>query len=190
MRAVLAFCLAAGCPPGLAVAQSDSAAIAAARDGGVVIVCRHALTDQSRDDARVVDYANLRTQRLLSHAGERQAEAMGNAFRALGIDVQEVIASPMDRARRSAELMFGRVTIDSLWHTADGNYGGERQERRRRIVATPVARGVRLIISHIVTIASAAPEAEGRLEEGDCIVVRPTGNGHTPIGIVKSDEWR
>lgn len=189
MRAAVLLSLAAASFPGLSSAQGAQAGIDAARRGGVVAVCRHAITDQSRDDADVIDYGDVRTQRLLSDEGERQARALGDAFRQLEIVATDVIASPMDRAWRTADLMFGRTTIDSLWHTADNNYGGERRDRRRRIVATPITSGVRFIVSHIVTIASAVPEAEGELQEGDCIIVRPTGTGYEVQGVVPWREW-
>jgi hypothetical protein len=95
----------------------------------------------------------------------------------------------MQRARRMAELMFGRVTIDSIWYTADDNYGGTRRDARNRALAEPTGRDVRIIISHQVTLLSVLPTARGRLEEGTCVVVRPSGEGFDIVGIVPWTDW-
>jgi len=169
--------------------STPAAAIEAARNGGVTIVCRHAITDPSHRETEPVDYGDPATQRRLSPEGERQSEAMGRAFQTLAIPVGQVIASPMQRARRTAELMFGQVSIDSIWHTNGSDYGGPPLERRRGVLSTLVQDGNRIIISHIGTISSVLPSVEGDLKEGDCVVVRPRGAGFDVVGIVPWRAW-
>lgn len=164
-------------------------AILAARRGGTVIVCRHAITNSFRE-REPVDYADTTTQRLLNRAGERQSRRLGDAMSALGVDVTELVASPMSRARRTAELMFGRApVIDSSWHTNGGSYGGVARDARRRKLATPVERGNRLVVSHIGTMGSVLDGIERRVGEGDCVVVRPLGDGYEMIGVVGAEDW-
>lgn len=172
-----------------AAGQNSAAAIEAARRGGVSIACRHGITDGSQSDAAVVRYDDITTQRRLSAEGEAQSIALGRAFRDLHIPAGDVIASPMQRARRMAELMFGRVIIDSIWYTADDNYGGPRRDARARALAESTDGDVRIIISHQVTLLSVLPTARGRLEEGTCVVVRPSGSGFDVVGIVPWNEW-
>src|SRR5438477_552634 len=74
-----------------------TAGIDAARHGGTVIVCRHGITDATNEDEKTLRYDDPSTQRRLSARGERQAQLLGEAFRALHIPVTDVIASPMDR---------------------------------------------------------------------------------------------
>jgi phosphohistidine phosphatase SixA len=168
------------------VAQS-SEAIEAARGGGVIIVCRHGLTDSADENEQTLDYTDPSTQRRLSREGERQSAAMGRAFRELGIDASEVVASPMQRTRRMAELMFETVTTDSVWHTRGDNYAAQR-ERRRALLSLPVRRGNRVIISHIGTLQSVLPEPN-TLEEGDCIVLRPAASSFSVVGRVAWRAW-
>src|SRR5688500_2365430 len=81
-------------------------AIEAARAGGVVVACRHGATNQhDPENETTLRYFDPSTQRRLSAEGERQNEAVGAALRRLGVSFGEVIASPMQRARRSAELL-------------------------------------------------------------------------------------
>jgi phosphohistidine phosphatase SixA len=163
-------------------------AIDAARRGGYVIACRHAATDSFDENEMTLRYDDPATQRKLSPGGERQSEAMGRAFRTLEIPIAEVIASPMQRARRMAEIMFGEVKLDSLWHTR-GDYYAKRREPRREALGQPVARGNRVIISHLGTLGSVI-RIPDELEEGDCMILRPGGaTTHDVVGKVSWREW-
>src|SRR5688572_14489516 len=96
--------------------ETAKAAIDAAVKGGVVIACRHGTTNQADpENEATLRYDDPSTQRL-SPEGERQGRAVGEALSRLGVRFSEVIASPMQRARRTAELMAGSVVLDSLWH--------------------------------------------------------------------------
>ena len=165
------------------------AVIEAAKRGGVVIACRHGLSERFDENEMTLVYDDPATQRKLSAEGERQSRAMGEAFRALGIRPAEVIASPMQRARRMAELMFDRVTLDSSWHTRGTNYGGAKSDRRRAVLSAPVRDGNRVIISHIGTLNAAVGPPDLGLDEGDCAVIRPDGTRFGVIGTVRWREW-
>lgn len=171
-----------------AAAQDPERVIDAARQGGVTVVCRHAITDHSHREVEPVDYDDPDTQRRLSPEGERQSRDMGRAIVGRGIVVGEVVASPMQRARRTAELMFGRASIDSTWHTNGSEYGGAALEARRRALATVPGRGTRFIVSHIGTMQSVLTVTRD-IDEGDCIVVRPRGSDFEVVGVVPWRAW-
>jgi phosphohistidine phosphatase SixA len=162
--------------------------IEAARHGGVVIACRHAMTNSADENELTLRYDDPSTQRRLSARGERQADALGKAFRALQIPIAEVIASPMERARRTGELAFGQVVMDSTWHTRGDDYGGPKRQRRLEVLGRPVQRGNRVIVSHIGTMYSVLPSIRGELDEGDCVVLRPRGGEN--YDIVEVVPWR
>jgi phosphohistidine phosphatase SixA len=98
-------------PTRSAPAPANSLTLDALRAGGLVIVFRHAATDQSRPDQEPVDLADCATQRNLSDAGRADARAVGTAFRDLGIPVGMVWTSPYCRARDTAQLAFGRSEV-------------------------------------------------------------------------------
>ena len=163
--------------------------IEAARRGAVVMVCRHGITDSADENEQTLRYDDPSTQRRLSAEGERQAADLGKAFRVLELPATEVIASPMQRARRTAELAFGAgVRIDSLWHNRGEDYGGPKREQRAKVLGRPVERGVRVIVSHIGTLYSVVPSIRGELDEGDCAVLRPGGG--TQHDLVEVIPWR
>ena len=168
--------------------ETVAAAIDAARKGGVVIACRHGITNQSDpEDETTLLYDEPSTQRRLSAAGERQGQEVGLAMRELGIRFAEVIASPMQRARRTAELMGGEVSLDSLWHTRGDNYEPKRAARRA-LMSQPVSNGNRLIVSHVGTLTSVL-QFRGSMAEGDCAVVRPLGDRYAMIALVPWAAW-
>jgi phosphohistidine phosphatase SixA len=102
-----------------ATAQGEGAAalLAALRAGSVVVVLRHAITDRSQSDRG--DLSNRAGQRNLSEAGRAQAHALGQDIQRLGIPVGEVLASPVFRARETAELAFGTRAVLEPRLTAD-----------------------------------------------------------------------
>jgi phosphohistidine phosphatase SixA len=183
-------CASAG---GAAFAQQQpqgTAGIEAARRGGVVLVCRHSITDPTDENEMTLTYDDPSTQRRLSAAGERQATDLGRAFRALRIPVGEVIASPMQRARRTAELAFGRVRPDSLWHTRGDDYSGPKHQRRAEVLGQSSDSTTRVIVSHIGTIYSNLPSIRGALNEGDCAVIRPRGGtSYDVVEVVPFQAW-
>src|SRR5688500_5754404 len=162
--------------------------IEAARRGGVVVVCRHGITDSADEDEKTLRYDDPSSQRRLSAEGERQGADMGRAIRALGLPITEVIASPMQRTRRTAELAFGQVRLDSLWHTRGDDYGGPRRQMRAEVLGRPVESGTRVIISHIGTIYSVLPSITGELDEGHCVVIRPRGGAR--YDVIEVVPWR
>ena len=90
------------------------------------------------DTGRLGDRAG---QRNLSPEGIEQARTLGEAFRALEIPLDRILASPVFRARDTAELAFGadeiEVTTDLV---ADDYAGGEIRrmlEATDRLLATP-----------------------------------------------------
>ncbi|MGH9256196.1 MAG: histidine phosphatase family protein [Vicinamibacterales bacterium] len=135
-------------------APAQSAAeilVAAIQDGGKVIYLRHAATNQREiDTGRLGDRAG---QRNLSSDGMRQAGSLGRALRALRVPLNEILASPVFRARDTAELAFGeghvRVTMDLV---ADDYAGGELRamiEATRRLLRTPPGPGMnRVLVGH------------------------------------------
>jgi len=81
----------------------------ALRQGGLVIFLRHAETGSAApDQARAVP-GDCDTQRNLSAAGQAQAVEIGAQFRALGIPVGAVLASPFCRTMETGVLAFGRA---------------------------------------------------------------------------------
>ena len=144
-----AFLLASSSP---ATAQSQAEILVAAmQDGGKVIYLRHAATNQNEvDTGRLADRAG---QRNLSAAGIAQAKEIGRAFRELRIPVNEVLASPVFRARDTAELAFGedqvKVTMDIVADEYAGSQLRQMLDAMPRLLRTRAGPGMnRIMVGH------------------------------------------
>ena len=80
----------------------------AVREPGSVVVLRHSYAPGAFDppDAKLDDCS---TQRNLDEAGRAQAQRVGEAFRANGIEVGAVLSSPRCRCLDTGRLAFGKV---------------------------------------------------------------------------------
>ena len=177
--------------PTRALAQGSNVTVAinAVKSGGTIMLCRHAITVRMQE-REPVDYADSTTQRLLSPEGERQSRRVGRALRTLEIPIAKIVASPMHRARRTAEIMFDEsVMIDSIWHTNGSQYGEVQTAQRRAVLGTPVEGGNLVVISHIGTMENGVGPLPANVGEGDCVVVRPRDGSFDIVGIVPWRAW-
>ena len=175
---------------GAAGAASDPIAAQLA-SGGYNIFWRHAkagagmdIIRYTSDDAELADCAR---QRDLDAEGEADARTVGEGFRARGIPVSEVLASPYCRTLKTARLGFGagRVTREDGLATvcqAPGRVFDDNTARLRVLLGTPPpSPGNRVLVSHNCNIRALAgllsEQCAREPEQGDAVVFRPTTSG-------------
>jgi phosphohistidine phosphatase SixA len=116
-----------------------------------VIYLRHAATNQREvDTGRLGDRSG---QRNLSADGIRQAERLGQALRALRVPLNEILASPVFRARDTAELAFGenqiKVTMDLVADEYAGDHLKAMLEATKSLLRTLPGPGMnRVLVGH------------------------------------------
>ena len=163
--------------------------IQALKQGGYVVYMRHGDTTGEPLD-RTMDLTNRALQRNLSTAGREQSIAIGEGIRRLELQVGHIAASPVFRARDTAELAFGvnQVEIDN-WLTADdyavSNYS-EHIAVLRQYLSTYPEEGNTWLVGHVVPISWATSSAVDRpnFPEGAAAVFRPNGNSFELVGIL------
>jgi broad specificity phosphatase PhoE len=152
-----------------AAAQDDAGLLAELRRGGLVLACRHALTDTT--GPHPVSGDRRSQERNLSPEGEAQARRMGRTIGALRIPIGTVLSSRYYRTRETATLAFGQVEeTDSLQQPTT-------LEAFQRLLGRAPRSGTNtVLVSHQAFIRRAAPEStHGTIGEGNCVVVRPGG---------------
>jgi len=156
----------------------------ALRDGGTIALFRHARAPGTGDPPqfRLEDCA---TQRNLSAEGRRQAEVIGEQFRARRIPVEQVLSSRWCRALDTARLAFGRTEpfppLDSFF-AGRGREEAQTQALRERI-GTWRSGGVLVLVTHQVNITALTGIFP---EEGEALVLRPkAGAGFELVGSVR-----
>lgn len=171
------------------------ALVEALRQGGYVVYFRHAATDYSIPESQQGQEwwksCDPRVVRNLSEAGRRQARAIGEAFRALQIPVDQVLSSEFCRVAETARLAFGEVEL-SLDLTGFGTADETERERRvaalQAMLATPPPAGANtILVGHLFNIQAAANIS---LPEGGAAIFEPLGQaGFRLTASVSADEW-
>ena len=95
---------------GTAAAQTAPAAsvVAALRQGGLVVVMRHASSPSATPTREQANPDNTTLERQLDQAGRDGARVMGQALRDLKVPIGQVFISPTYRAR---ETEIGRAHV-------------------------------------------------------------------------------
>jgi len=166
----------------------------ALREGGLVVFLRHAETGEPwPDHARAVP-GDCASQRDLNAAGRAQAEAIGEAWRDLGLPVGSVLASPFCRTMETAVLAFGAATpeprlglprhLDAAAHAAMGR-------ALVALVAEAAARGEAgntVLVGHSYHLmAAGGPRPD---PQGAAAILRPRAEGgFEALALVPPDGW-
>lgn len=174
---------------GAAAAQTaksdpDALLIEKLRRGGYNLYLRHAATDWSQSD-KINAYGDWVScdpgkVRQLSEQGRGDARTLGAAFRALGIRLGRVFASPYCRAMETARLISGRdvePTIDLMNLRSEAFVGGREAvvARARKLLSRPPAPGLNDLFAAHGNLGRAATGQS--LGEGEVLVIAPRGNG-------------
>jgi virginiamycin B lyase len=160
--------------------------------GGLVLVLRHAATDQSRQDEDSVDLADCTTQRNLSAAGRAQARAIGKGVERLDIRIGTVLTSKFCRTRETARLAFGRgkvapALLNTITSAHDESWRRQIRAARRLIGTRPAAGTLSVLVTHGVLVSDATGLT---LQEGETLVFRPRNGGFRLVGRIAAEEWK
>ncbi|MFQ6024846.1 MAG: histidine phosphatase family protein [Acidiferrobacterales bacterium] len=178
-------------------ALSGEALVRALQGGGYNVYFRHAATDWSQTDhvRAAGDWTSCDPSQIrqLSEEGRRTAREVGEAIRALGIPVGQVMASPYCRTVETAQLMaLGPVdtTTDVINLRVAEYFDGRKAiaQRARARLGVPPAPGTNTVL---VAHGNVAREATNVYPaEGEGIVFHPDGNGDFVfIGRLTPKEW-
>ena len=180
--------------PAMAQQLQGKALIDALKEGGYVLVMRHANSPAALPDRTTADSANSNLERQLDATGRETATAMGQAFLKMHIPLAVGLSSPSYRARETARYAkFMYVSATELDEGPAGMSANAEKVRadflRSRTNTPPPAHQNKIIISHAPNIMSAfGKEADG-IASGEVMVFKPGPNVPTLVARVKIDEW-
>jgi phosphohistidine phosphatase SixA len=162
------------------------------RKGGFVIYFRHSLTEEVGATDEAADLNRCETQRNLSVAGRAQATDIGKAMKALGIPIGLVQASPFCRAKETAQLAFGKYTVNKdlvFVINTDANEAKRLSESLRRMLSTPPQKGTNsVLVSHSANLREAA--GIFAKPEGAAYVFRPLPDGRFgAVARILPEQW-
>jgi phosphohistidine phosphatase SixA len=173
--------------------QSPNTVVASLRQGGYVLIMRHASSPRETPDKQTANPDNLKKERQLDEAGRAGSTAMGKALRDLKIPVGDVLSSPTYRALETVRLA---QLANAQSHAELGDRGQSMQGVTEadgawlRERATRLPKGTNtIIVTHMPNITRAFPDWGG-VADGEVVVVGADGKGGTrAAGRIKIDEW-
>jgi phosphohistidine phosphatase SixA len=182
-RLVLHGLVALGLGPSLGRAQGQEAALLAAlREGGAVLMLRHARTEPGVGDPPGFRLGQCHTQRQLSEAGRVQARRIGQALAAHGLVPTAVRSSGWCRCIDTAELAFGRHEVWPALHSFFAERAVQREPQtaalRHALTRLP-ARGFEAWVTHQVNITALTG---AWVDMGEAVVLRGGPDGGTMLG--------
>jgi phosphohistidine phosphatase SixA len=193
LLSLLAALAAFGGPAG-AQQLAGQALVDALRQGGYVLVIRHANSPAAVPDRASADPENTTLERQLDATGRDTARAMGAAFIKLHIPLGNGLSSPSYRARETAR--YARFSYESHTELDEGAAGmtalAEKARAdflRAKTNELPPAHQNKVIISHAPNIISAFGKDADGIASGETMVFRPGATGATLVARVKIEDW-
>lgn len=187
---LLAVCmLLATVHPASAQTPSGGTLIKALRQGGYVVVIRHASSPREVPNKQTANPDNVNGERQLDEAGRAGSVAMGRALRDLKIPVGEVLTSPTYRALETVRLAQlanpqTRPELGDGGQSMQGVTEGQAAWLRDRVTHLPSGTNT-IIVTHMPNISRAFP-AWGAVDDGEAVIV---GTGGRVVGRIRMDEW-
>jgi phosphohistidine phosphatase SixA len=182
-------------PAGIASAQRlpADALVKSLRQGGHVLVMRHASSPRAAPEKQAANADNVNLERQLDEAGRVGSTAMGAALRDLKIPIGDVLTSPTYRALqtvRFAQLANpqSHVELGDRGQSMKGVTDADGAWLRERATRSPKGTNT-VIVTHMPNIARAFPDW-GAVADGEVVVVAPDGKGGAnAVGRIKIEEW-
>ncbi|MFW2355445.1 histidine phosphatase family protein [Hydrogenophaga sp.] len=141
------------------------------REGGCVVLMRHAQTEPGVGDPPNFALGQCSTQRNLSDAGRQQARRVGAAFTRERVKLDQVRSSAWCRCVDTAMLAFGQNTVWTPLNSFFGSSGGPDQSNDvlRDVQGWMAPRNL-MLVTHQVNVTALTGEY---LAMGEVLVTRP-----------------
>jgi phosphohistidine phosphatase SixA len=173
---------------------TGEALVKSLRQGGYVIVMRHASSPREVPDKKTANPDNVKPERQLDETGRMTAAAMGKALRELKIPIGDVFTSPTYRALetlRLAQLPNPKPTPE-LGDNGQSMAGGtEAQAAWLQKIVTQFPTGTNtLVVTHFPNLTRAFPQQATGVEDGEALIFGPDGKGGAKlVARVKIEDW-
>ena len=165
-------------------AGADEALLTKLKEGGYVLLLRHAATEPGQGDPPNFFIGDCKTQRNLSEAGREEARRIGRMLKWRAIKVSEVRASQWCRTLDTAELAFGFPPIP--WEMLNSLHLAPDREAERTHAVTELIKTVRppqnlALVTHNFNIRALTGISPSTAE---IIVVRAEGGKVKVVGRI------
>ena len=156
-------------------AQATEAGWALLRNGGQVVLMRHANAPGNGDPANF-DIEKCGTQRNLSDRGKQQARRIGALYQARAAPVEKVLTSRYCRARDTAVLAFGSDLVEpfaALDIAPDEDALAAQKTEILAAINDYTGSGNLVMVTHLAIIEALL---DGQAREGEAIILSRGGD--------------
>jgi len=165
-------------------AEGTEAGWALLRDGGNVVLLRHAMATGSTEPANF-DIENCATQRNLSDRGRQQARKIGALFAARAATTERVLSSRYCRSLETARLGFGDRNVEKFEALdllpADPAAATPQTAAVMAEIRGFTGSGNFVLVTHLENITALTGQPA---REGEALIVRPDGEGLHVLGRI------
>jgi hypothetical protein len=166
------------------------------RQGGYVLLMRHAHSSPEPPASGLADAANTNLERQLDETGLSTARAMGNAIRKLRIPIGTVLSSPTFRALETVRLA-GLGPVETFVQLGDGGQSmkadavaGQANWLRDKVAERPRAGSNTIIVTQMPNIQVAFSQNAADLADGELLVFHSDRNGRPGlVAKIKIEDW-
>lgn len=170
------------------------ALVNALRQGGYVIVMRHASSPREAPAKQSANADNVNRERQLDPQGRASSTAMGEALHDLRIPIGDVLTSPNYRALetvRYAKLGDPKAFAE-LGDNGQSMQGGTPAQAawlQKKVTQFPAGTNT-IIVTHYPNLTGAFPQMAAGVADGEAMVFGPDGKGGAAlVARVKIEEW-
>ena len=173
---------------------TGEALVKALRQGGCVIVMRHASSPREVPDKQTANPDNLKPERQLDETGRTTSAALGKALRDLKIPIGDIFTSPTYRALETLRLaqLPNPKPIPELGDNGQSMAGGtEAQAAWLQKIVTQFPTGTNtLVVTHFPNLTRAFPQQAAGVEDGEALIFGPDGKGGAKVvARVQIEDW-
>lgn len=141
------------------------------RDGGNILMIRHAQTVPGFGDPPGFRLNDCSSQRYLSDDGREQSRRMGDRFQKEEVPIGPVLSSEWCRCYETAELAFGRYELWPPLNSFFNDYSTQDEQTQSVItrIQSFAGEGNLVLVTHQVNITALTGKA---VSQGEAVVVR------------------
>ena len=159
-----------------ALADDQAVFWQALKEGGRVVLVRHAEIDRSFGDSFLLDESCF-SEKNLNELGQKQAKNIGAEFASREIKIYKVFASPHCRTKDTAELAFGSFTVNSvlrLTKALTAEKANANIEKTKALISSHKEMSNLILVTHRPNIGELA---NIRVEPAEMVLIQPLGDG-------------
>lgn len=155
--------------------SADDTLWAALKDGGKVVLMRHAAIERTGVSGLRHVPGDCTQEMNLSRRGRLQAQQIGETFRTRGIPVGDVLASPYCRAQDTARLAFGKAEASEALRLIEALPPDQAERitaQAMKLIGEYKGKGNLVLVTHEPNVTALAFET---IETAGMFVLAPKG---------------